>query len=140
MKEVLFPPFLLRFCATLSLLGCISCAGEKPKNLAVYSVENSSLSSDKQTVIATLKSNSRPLAENFMCFNVNSVRVESWHKSQFQQAVNKLNPRMLRLPGGDVANYWNWQRGGIIENISNLTGDLPWFLRFKARQYTGGKL
>ncbi|HEY9809166.1 MAG TPA: hypothetical protein V6D13_07470 [Halomicronema sp.] len=82
----------------------------------------------------------RPLSPKFMCFNVNSVRIESWQDKDLVKNVSLLNPRMLRLPGGEVANYWDWQRGGLIEDTSNLPGGLPQFLRYQARKNTSSKL
>ena len=84
--------------------------------------------------------NSRNLSEDFMCFNVNSSRIDSWEDLEFINAVNELNPRMLRFPGGEIGNYWNWERGGLIEDISMLPDGLPNFLRYKARQYENSKL
>ena len=101
---------------------------------------------EKQQVLAAAEAievdldKSRSLESDFMCYNVNSVRVNDWQDRDFIAAVNNLSPARLRIPGGDVGNYWNWQRGGLIENTSNLRSGLPFFLRFKARQYTASKL
>ena len=89
---------------------------------------------------ATLTEKSRPLSPHFMCSNVNAVRVKSWRDKDFANAVQKLNPRMLRIPGGDTANYWDWQKGGLIENTSSLPDGLPHFLRYGDSKYTAGKL
>lgn len=83
---------------------------------------------------------SRDLSPNFMCHNVNSTQVANWQDESFTNAVNNLHSTSLRIPGGDVGNYWNWQRGGLIENTAALPTGLPFFLRFKARKYTASKL
>lgn len=83
---------------------------------------------------------SRDLSPDFMCYNVNSTQVADWQDRDFVAAVNQLSPSTLRIPGGDVGNYWDWQRGGLIEDVSSLPAGLPFFLRFKARQYTASKL
>ena len=75
-----------------------------------------------------------------MCYNVNAVQVGDWQDRRFIDAVKQLSPSVLRIPGGDVGNYWNWRRGGLIENTADLPAGLPFFLRFKARQYTASKL
>lgn len=98
-----------------------------------------SLSASEQ-VIKTKLGKSRSLSPNFMCYNVNSTQVANWQDEKFTNAVNSLNPTSLRIPGGDVGNYWNWQRGGLIEYTNALPSGLPFFLRFRARQYTAGKL
>ena len=89
---------------------------------------------------ATLADSSRQLSPDLMCFNVNTTLVESWSDERFLSAVKPLNSRLLRLPGGTVANYWDWNKGGIIDDISDLPDGLPRFLRYKARRYTAGTL
>jgi hypothetical protein len=97
--------------------------------------------SDAGTIIASRAAIQRPITPDLMCFNVNSLRVPAWNNTQFTQAVKNLGPRVLRIPGGTVANYWNWQRGGLITNDRGLPGRLPQFLRYpRSRRYTGGKL
>ena len=93
-----------------------------------------------EKVIKAELGQSRSLSPNFMCYNVNSTQVADWRDESFTTAVNNLSPSLLRIPGGDVGNYWNWQRGGLIENTASLPDGLPFFLRFKARQYTASKL
>ncbi|MEL6578906.1 MAG: hypothetical protein AAFQ14_04075 [Cyanobacteria bacterium J06621_12] len=94
---------------------------------------------EKKIVKAEL-GKSRKLSPDFMCYNVNSTQVADWQDEALTTAVNSLSPSLLRIPGGDVGNYWNWQRGGLIENTNSLPAGLPFFLRFKARQYTASKL
>lgn len=91
-------------------------------------------------VSATLAEYSRQLSPDLMCFNVNTTLVESWSNEEFLSAVGQLDSRLLRLPGGTLANYWDWQKGGIIDDISDLPDGLPRFLRYKARRYTAGTL
>ncbi|MEM8723384.1 MAG: hypothetical protein AAGE84_29550 [Cyanobacteria bacterium P01_G01_bin.39] len=83
---------------------------------------------------------SRSLPPDFMCYNVNSTQVADWSDLDFIAAVQDLHAAKLRIPGGDVGNYWDWRRGGLIENVDSLPEGLPFFLRFKARQYTASKL
>lgn len=126
---------------TLSLLGAVgilvginACQGGNDNNFvsqnSSQAVANPSLSLGVQ----------RPLSPKFMCFNVNSVRIESWRDTDLVKNVSLLNPRMLRLPGGEVANYWDWQRGGLIEDTSSLPAGLPQFLRYQARKNSASKL
>ena len=89
---------------------------------------------------ATLADSSRDISSDLMCFNVNTTLVNSWSDEQFLSAVKPLNSRLLRIPGGTVASYWDWRKGGIIDDISSLPEGLPRFLRYKARRYTAGTL
>lgn len=96
------------------------------------------------TVKAFAKGTAQPLSPNLMCFNVESVQISSWESPEFLAAANQLRPKVLRIPGGEVANYWDWQRGGIItdERIAEeaLPDGLPEYMRYEARDYTSSKL
>jgi hypothetical protein len=120
-----------------STISCKSQGKETPIRQANPEV---SATESASKITAKLSGNSRILSPNFSCFNVNSVQIESWQKPEFISTVNRLNPSILRLPGGDVGNYWDWQRGGLIQDFDILPDGLPFFLRFKARQYTNSKL
>ena len=96
--------------------------------------------SAKDVILQAKLGKSRDLSPDFMCYNVNATQVADWQNEDFITAVNQLSPSSLRIPGGDVGNYWNWRRGGLIENIAGLPKGLPYFLRFNARKYTAGKL
>lgn len=115
-----------------------SCSSIDNSQVKVKAAINSVSASEK--VIKTKLGASRNLSPNFMCHNVNSTQVANWQDENFTNAVKNLNSTSLRIPGGDVGNYWNWQRGGLIENTDALPTGLPFFLRFKARKYTASKL
>jgi len=63
---------------------------------------------------------SRPLGSEFMCFNINTLIVENLSETGFLNASKTLKPGVLRIPGGTVANYWDWKRGGLITQWDNL--------------------
>ncbi|MDJ0712610.1 MAG: hypothetical protein QNJ54_00110 [Prochloraceae cyanobacterium] len=118
-------------------LGISACSQENNNNLALEKTKevkqySSSNSSDKSR---------RSLSPNFSCFNVNALGIKSWQNPKFIDAVKQLNPRILRVPGGNVANYWDWEKGGLIEDDSNLPAGLPdGFRSRKRREYTNSKL
>ncbi len=93
------------------------------------------------TIRATLSPNRRELGPNYVCFNVNTVQVDSWRSPKLIAAIDLLKPKLLRLPGGDGSNFWDWERGGLIQDTDDLPDELPSFLRAnRARRYTKGKL
>ena len=96
--------------------------------------------SNGKAISTFLSSNSRVIPPGLMCFNVNSVRVKSWKDPNFISAVKLLSPKVLRIPGGEVANYWDWKRGGIIQNDDNLPDGLPSFLSSLGSQVSSNKL
>ena len=111
--------------------------GQRFKTLA-------SANSDIVTAKASVQGSPQPLAPDLMCFNVNSVQIASWHSADFLAAANQLNPKVLRIPGGEVANYWDWQRGGIYTDesgkLQSLPDGLPEYMRYDARDYTSSQL
>ena len=126
---------LCLICIVLIAIG--GCSENKSK--AVLESQLKQASAAEKVINAEL-GKPRSLSPIFMCYNVNSTQVANWQNKSFINAVNNLSPSTLRIPGGDIGNYWNWQRGGLIENTASLPNGLPFFLRFKARQYTASKL
>ncbi|MEM7591697.1 MAG: hypothetical protein AAF383_09305 [Cyanobacteria bacterium P01_A01_bin.83] len=107
---------------------------------AVVSSINEDDHPQEPTIKATLTETSRPLNAKLACFNVNSVTIPSWRDRDLGNIVQQLNAKILRLPGGTVANYWDWRRGGIIEDTTSLPKGLPNFLKYKARRYQASRL
>ena len=129
----------MRAVGWLGLVLIVSGCSKNISNKIAKEVQAQSTSAG-DNIIETKLGASRDLSPDFMCYNVNSTQVADWSDPNFTTAVNDLNSAILRIPGGDVGNYWNWQRGGLIQNTNSLPTGLPFFLRFKARQYTAGKL
>ena len=102
---------------------------EKPSALAQPSI-----------VTVSVSSFSRPLSGNYACFNVNSLLVKSWENPDFWHAVKKVNPKLLRIPGGTESNYWDWQRGGLIKNVREAMAGYPIQFSNKDIRYSASKL
>ncbi len=120
--------------AALSLVLLLNSCAAQPANQGQIATASTN------QIKASLSPTTRPLSPNFMCFNVNSLWVNSWQNQKVWNAVNQLNPAMLRIPGGTVANYWDWQRGGIIQNESSLPDGIPGEVKGRGRRYTAGQL
>ena len=43
--------------------------------------------------------------------NGNTIRGPSWSNLTFNDSVKTMSPKLLRYPGGNVSNYWNWNEG-----------------------------
>ncbi|WP_299403276.1 hypothetical protein [Acaryochloris sp. IP29b_bin.148] len=94
-----------------------------------------------QFITASLSSEKRSIPPGLMCFNVNAIRVKQWDSVQFTDATKSLSPSVLRLPGGQGANYWDWQRGGLSQSFQGLPDGVPFFLKgARDRRYTAGSL
>ena len=76
--------------------------------------------SSQVSISTSLANNQRSLDPNFMCYNTNILFVNSWYDSDFQEAVQKLNPRILRLPGGTESQYWDLEKGSWIDNLDQI--------------------
>lgn len=104
-------------------------------------LENSSAQTSQASIKASLSQRRRALPPGLMCFNVNALRVQQWSDPRFTDAVQSLSPKVLRLPGGQGSNYWDWRRGGLIPDWQGLPDGLPFFLKSaRDRQYTAGSL
>jgi hypothetical protein len=89
---------------------------------------------------ASVSASAQPMSSDLMCFAVDSVHIPSWQSANFLEATKQLKAKVLRIPGGELANYWDWKRGGIIENDSQLPDGLPEYMRYDARSYTSSKV
>lgn len=89
---------------------------------------------------AQLASFSRSLSPNFFCSNNNALRVPSWQDSNFVEAVQRLNPKKIRFPGGTVSNYWDWRYGGLIEDFRDGKADFFYSFNPEDAQYNSSKL
>ncbi|MDJ0571395.1 MAG: hypothetical protein QNJ53_20415 [Pleurocapsa sp. MO_192.B19] len=117
--------------ASLLLMGGCSWQKNPQKPLAL---------AQPSIVKASISSLSRRLSKNYACFNVNSLLVKSWLNPEFQQAAKQVNPKLLRIPGGTESNYWDWQKGGLIENVREEMAGYPINFRDKDLEYDSSKL
>jgi len=84
---------------------------------------------------------SRVLPVNYSGYNVNAANLGNWDNAETIQTIAKaakaIGGQTLRVPGGDTANYWDWNVGGIIEDRvpntepHNLAAPLSVALRYK---------
>lgn len=64
----------------------------------------------------------RTVPNNYSCYNTNVVGIDDWSAvdiSSFAQAAQFAGGQSLRLPGGDTGNYWDWDRGEVVNWFSN---------------------
>ena len=122
-----------KFFLLTSLLLMSSCSWQKDQS-------TSSVLAQTSTITAYPVPNFRPLSENYACFNVNSLLVKSWSNSDFLASVNRLNPKLLRIPGGTESNYWDWERGGLIKNVREAMAGYPINFRSRDLRYNDSKL
>ena len=60
----------------------------------------------------------RSIPNNYTCYNTNAIAIDDWREVNVEaiaQATRQAGGRSLRLPGGDTANYWDWDLGSIVE-------------------------
>jgi len=63
------------------------------------------------TIIAKLNNDTRELP--LYGFNGNIEGGVGWDDPAFSDSVASLYPKIIRYPGGTIANYWDWQNGGM---------------------------
>ena len=68
---------------------------------------------------------SRIVPVNYSGYNTDIVELSDWSNvsavSALGSAAKSVGAQTLRLPGGDGANYWDWDIGGIIEDRNPFT-------------------
>ncbi len=122
-----------KFFFLTSLLLITGCSWQKNQ-------ANSSVLAQTSNITAYPAVSSRPLSQNYACFNVNSLLIKSWSNPDFLASVNQVNPRLLRIPGGTESNYWDWQKGGLIKNVREAMAGYPINFRSKDLKYNDSKL
>lgn len=81
---------------------------------------NNNFQTKSKAIVATVdNSNKKPLSRYTWGFNTQLMRGPSWLDKDFINAVAKLQPQILRYPGGTNANYWNWQTGWLKLEVTH---------------------
>lgn len=53
-----------------------------------------------------------------------------WETGSFQQALKNLGSQILRYPGGDFANFWDWQNGWLNNQTASMPADVAKYLNY----------
>ncbi len=75
-----------------------------------------SFSLNSQTITTTLDSEIRNISTLKIGFNRRSDKGNWWTDNSFKNLLVKMNPDVLRYPGGTQANYWDWRTGKFLDN------------------------
>jgi hypothetical protein len=57
------------------------------------------------------------IPDRFNGFNTQMMRGPAWRDAGFIEQVQKLEPALIRYPGGTVASHWDWKTGWLMEGI-----------------------
>ena len=86
----------------------------------------------QNSIVLELGSTAKPVPE--IGFNGTTIRGPSWSDTVFNDSVATMFPELLRYPGGNVSNYWNWDSGWFYSQASldtsfpNIVYDMPnWY-------------
>ncbi|MEN8203125.1 MAG: T9SS type A sorting domain-containing protein [Bacteroidota bacterium] len=58
-------------------------------------------------------------------FNGNTTGGPSWINTDFRNRVESLNPQIIRYPGGNLSNWWDWENRWFVSNPSYNGYPLP---------------
>ena len=110
----------------------------------ISAAKKASLSGETQnepTVKAALIDKSRSLP--LYGFNGNTSKGPSWTNKAFRDSVSSLHLKAIRYPGGTVSSFWEWQKGGFVndappqkfkgKNTPNTLQDLKLFQSFRCQ-------
>ena len=80
----------------------------------------------QNTIVLELDTVNRSVPE--MGFNGNTIRGPSWTDTVFNDSVVTMFPELLRYPGGNVSNYWNWDSGWFYSQatLDSIFPDTPY--------------
>ena len=79
----------------------------------------------------------RSVPDNYSGYNANAVEISDWSNidlvNALADAVEEIGGQTLRIPGGDTANYWDWDIGGVVQwsneaGEARPTWEYPYFL------------
>ena len=54
-------------------------------------------------------------------FNTNILGGPAWQDPKFITIIDQFKPQLMRYPGGTVANYWDWKKGFVLDNLPDDT-------------------
>ncbi|QID16769.1 hypothetical protein G3580_03435 [Nitrogeniibacter mangrovi] len=73
------------------------------------------MADDLQAVVTAV----RPMPATFFGFNGNFGNLEApWNDAELVAATRRTGAATLRYPGGTVANFWDWNKGGVRSDLS----------------------
>lgn len=71
-----------------------------------------------KTAVATIAPNKTfELPAHYFGYNAQMLRGPAWQEPGFITQVEKLQPQLIRFPGGTVSSYWDWRNGWLKEGI-----------------------
>ncbi|MEM9749868.1 MAG: hypothetical protein AAF869_02850 [Pseudomonadota bacterium] len=69
----------------------------------------------------------RLASPDYLCFNHAVIHTPDWDDRRYRQAVEALGAGRVRIPGGTLADYWDWRRGGVVEEGAWPAAETPPF-------------
>lgn len=75
-----------------------------------------------QVTLTNLDPNLRVKTDLDIGFNRRSDNGIWWTDNSFVDLVSKMNPDIVRYPGGTQANYWDWRTGKFLDNTDKSWG------------------
>jgi hypothetical protein len=75
------------------------------------------IDAQKKSIATTDTKKVFKLPAHFNGVNAQMLRGPSWQTPGFIEQVQKLQPKLIRYPGGTVASYWDWKAGWLKDEI-----------------------
>src|SRR5439155_10066277 len=79
-------------------------------------IKESANDNQDETVKGIISNESRKLP--LYGFNGNNIKGPSWSNKSFRDSVSSLRLKVIRYPGGTISNWWQWQKGGFVDDPS----------------------
>jgi hypothetical protein len=73
----------------------------------------------------SLSGETRAVNPVYLCINGSAGQMTEWVNSRLYDAMEELSPAAIRIPGGDIANRWDWMTGRTQEETSFARERVP---------------
>lgn len=111
LKKTIIPAIFVSASLLIVAFSRSSFNEKRAKN--VYFIESAKTQQD-QVISASLIAPKRPLP--LYGFNGNNIKGPQWSTPGLSDSIKALKMEIIRYPGGNIGDWWDWKKGWFISN------------------------